>query len=137
MNAILKKTLLDEHVSDVKELQDSISFFKDQINRKLLERHRGVSGSGLKSLSIDKAIDNLIKLDERLKTALKVAETGDFEQYDKLANWKESNERQIAALKKSQRKRVNVYEFSYELLDAIKDRVSIVDMLDELKIRKK
>jgi len=137
MNALAKKSILDEHVERVAGLQKDIRFFKDMINRCLREKQRGISGAGQKSLSIEKAIEHLTKLDERLKSSLKIAETEDFEEYMKISDWKDTNERQLAALKASQRKRVNIYEFSYELLDAIKDRTNIVEMLDELKIRKK
>ncbi len=133
----MNKSLLDEHVAKMKELQDAANFFKERIALMEIKRQRGISGSGLKSLSVEKAIDNLEKLQTRLKTALKNSENGSFEHYSKLYDWVEANERQIKALKKSQRQRVNVYEFSYELIDAIKERVSIPDMLKELKIRLK
>lgn len=136
MNALAKKALTDRFVLDAKELQESIDFFTDQINRRVKEKQKGISGAGLKSLSIDKAIDNLQKLDKRLAAALKTAEKRDFGEYMKLADWKEMNERQLKALARSQRKRVNVYEFSNEILEAIKDRTNIVEMVDELKIRK-
>jgi len=125
------------HAEKMKELESYRSFYKDMVNRLLLERQRGISGAGLKSLSVEKAIDRLQRLQTRLTDALRVAESGDFETYDKLATWVETNERQLNALKKSQRKKVNVYEFSYELMDAIKDRVTLVDLVDELKIRKR
>jgi len=128
---------MKKHAERMAELEKYRNFYKDMVNRLLLERQRGISGAGLKSLSIEKAIDRLQRLQNRLTDALKVAESGDFETYDKLANWVEANERQLQALKKSQRKKVNVYEFSYELMDAIKDRVTLVDMVDELDIRKK
>lgn len=126
-----------EYARKVASVQSSINFYKERINKILLERQRGISGSGLKSLSIEQAIIRLENLDERLQKTLKEAESGDFETYDKIATWVESNQRQLESLKRSQRKRVNIYEFSYELIDAIKDRVKIVDMLDELNIKKK
>jgi hypothetical protein len=125
------------HAVIIKNLMDSRRFYKEQINRLYLKRQKSISGAGLKSLSLEKAINNLEKLGERLNNQLKIAEDGDFETYDKLADWVETNERQLKALKKSQRKRVNVYEFSYELIDIIKERVTIVDMVDELKFKKK
>lgn len=128
---------ITDHATKMKELESYKNFYKDMINRLLLERQRGLSGTGLKSLSIEKAIDRLERLQTRLTAALKTAEQGDFMTYDKLATWVETNERQLNALKKSQRKKVNVYEFTYELMDAIKERVTLVDMVDELKIRKK
>lgn len=132
-----KQRTVRNHAEYVLQLRESISFYKDQINREILRRQRGISGAGMKSLAIDKAIDRLQRLDDRLKEALKQAEKGSFENYMKIADWQEANERQLNQLKKSQRRRVNVYEFSYELLDAIKQRVTLVDMVDELKIRKK
>lgn len=131
------------HVERVNEITSRINFYKDAINRTTLKRQRGLSGAGLKSLAIDKAIKHMERLVDRLSDALKRSEEyhnaghpEEFENYSKIADWYESAERQLAALKKSQRKKVNVYEFSYELMDAIKDRVTIVDMLDELKIKK-
>lgn len=135
---------MQRHVESMKEIQDRINFYKDQINRETLRRQRGLSGAGLKSLAIDKAISHTEKLLDRLSDALKRSEAyhndghpEEFENYWKISRWYEATERQLKALQASQRKRVNVYEFSYELLDAIKDRVTIVDMLDQLQIRKK
>lgn len=139
-----KPALIRDHAERVISLRDSIKFYQDTINYWNLRRQRGISGAGLKSLSIEKAIDRLERLDERLKAALKNSEAihdagdhSEFQNYSRIASWVETNERQLNALKVSQRKRVNVFEFSYELLDAIKDRVSIVDMIDELKIKKR
>lgn len=128
---------LHDHVVKCKEISDSIKFYKDEMNRAILNRQRGISGAGMKSLSIDKAIDRLSLVDKRLTDALKIAEPGDFTEYMRIADWKDANTKQLNALKVSQRKKVNVFEFSYELMDAIKDRVTLVDMIDELKIRKK
>lgn len=125
------------HVKKCQEITQSINFYKSEINGWILKRQRGISGAGLKSLSIEKAIDRLTKVEQRLERALKQAEKGEFGDYMKIADWKEGVGRQLQALKTSQRKRVNVYEFSYELIDAIKDRVDLVYMINELKIRKK
>ena len=40
-------------------------------------------------------------------------------------------------LKRSQRAKVNIFEFSYELIAEIKERVSIADMVDQLNISRK
>ena len=135
MNKRLETT--QQHVFQVREINDRIRFYKERINRLHLQRQKAISGTGLKRLSIDKAIETLDRLEQRLSTQLKIAETGDFETYDRIADWHEATQRQLKALKKSQRKKVNLYEFSYELIDAIKDRVTLVDMLNELKIKKK
>ena len=133
-----------KHVQASNELMHSINFAKDMINKCELERQRAISGAGLKSLSIDRAIKHMERQVDRLAEALRVSETyhneghpEEFENYSKISDWYDSANRQLDALKKSQREKVNVFEFSYELMDAIKDRVSIVDMVDELKIRKK
>lgn len=132
------------HVQASNEIMRSINFAKDMINKCELERQRAISGAGLKSLSIDRAIKHMERQVDRLAEALRVSEKyhneghpEEFENYSKISDWYDSANRQLDALKKSQRKKVNVFEFSYELMDAIKDRVSIVDMVDELKIRKK
>lgn len=139
-----KQLLTIRHAKRVKELQTKINFAKDMVNKCTLERQRALSGSGLKSLSIERAITHMEKLVERIsksvQESLEYHDSGhpeEFENYDKLLTWQETAERQLAELKKSQRKKVNIFEFSYELIDAIKDRVSLVDMIDELKIRKK
>lgn len=137
-NAMSPKLIaMKKHATKMAELAKYRDFYKGTINRITLERQRGISGAGLKSLSVEKAIDRLERLQTRLTDALRSAEEGDFTEYMKIADWVDANERQLKALKKSQRKKVNVFEFSYELMDAIKERVSLVDMADELKIRKK
>lgn len=133
-----------EHAKTVTEIQKTINFAKDMINKCTLERQRGISGAGLKSLSVDRAITHLQRLSDRLGDSLQASvqyhDAGhpeEFENYLKLANWYDAVNRQLDAAKKSQRKKLNIFEFSYELMDAIKDRVTLVDMIDELKIRKK
>lgn len=128
---------MKEHAQRMAELVKYRDFYKDTINRITLDRQRGISGAGQKSLSVEKAIERLEKLQVRLTDALRTAESGDFVHYMKIADWVDANARQLKALKKSQRKKVNVFEFSYELMDAIKDRVTLVDMLDELNIKKR
>ena len=142
MNQRFERNLL--HAKKVAKIQQDISFAKDMIAKHTIKRQRGISGAGLKSLSIDKAIKHMEKQVDRLKTALNESEKltnsgkdGEFTNYMQLSDWVESAERQLKALKASQRKRVNVYEFSYELMDEIKAQVSIVDMIDELKIVKR
>lgn len=132
------------HAKRVQEIQKTINFAKDMINKATLEKQRSISGAGLKSLSIDRAIKHMERQVDRLAKALQESEAyhndghpEEFANYDKIYTWHETAVRQLEALKTSQRKKVNVFEFSYELIDAIKDRVSIVDMIDELKIRKK
>lgn len=139
-----KQLLTIQHVKSVNDLQRSINFYKDMINKCILEKQRALSGAGLKSLSIDRAIKHMEKLIERIDKAVQesveyhdAGHPEEFENYDRLVTWQEAAKRQLDALKKSQRKRVNIFEFSYELIDAIKDRVTLVDMLDELGIRKK
>ena len=133
-----------QHARRVTEIQKTINFAMDMINKCTLERQRGISGAGLKSLSLDRAIKHMERQVDRLSDALKASEAyhnaghpEEFENYDKIYTWHETANRQLEALKKSQRKKVNVFEFSYELMDAIKERVTLVDMIDELKIRKK
>lgn len=139
-----KHSRIIQHVQAVNKINSTINFAKDMINKCQLERQRGVSGAGLKSLSIEKAIIHTTKQLDRLTTALNASEKltdsgkpGEFDNYMKLSDWVELTARQLNNLKTSQRKRVNVYEFSYELMDEIKAQTSIVDMVDELKIRKK
>lgn len=133
-----------EHAKRVNNIQKNINFYKDMINKCELEKQRAISGAGLKSLSLDRAIKHLEKLHERLSEAMQRSveyhddgHPEEFTNYLRIAEWKESTERQLKAAQKSQRKKVNIFEFSYELIDAIKDRVSITDMLDELKIKKR
>ena len=132
------------HALAVTKILKDVTFAKDMIAKYTIKRQRGISGAGLKSLSIEKAIKHMEKQLDRLTTALKASEKlsdagkpGEFDNYMKLSDWVDSAARQLKALKVSQRKRVNVYEFSYELMDEIKEQVSIVDMIDELKIVKK
>lgn len=133
-----------EHTKNVLELTKTVNFAKDMINKCILEKQRATSGAGLKSFSIDRAISHMERQVNRLSDALQASEAyhndghpEEFMNYMKISDWYDSAVRQLQELKKSQRKKVNVYEFSYELMDAIKEHVSIVDMIDELKIRKK
>lgn len=139
-----KQRRMVEHAKNVAEIQKTIRFAQDMINKCNLERQRGLSGAGLKSLSIDRAIKHMERLVDRLSDALRRSDEyhnaghpEEFENYDKIYRWHETANRQLEELKKSQRKKVNIFEFSYELIDAIKERVSLVDMIDELQIRKK
>lgn len=133
-----------EYTKQARKMTETIEWCNDMINKALIERERGTAGAGKKSLTVDKAIEHTTRQITRLKALQAVAEKNDangvkgaFEQYDQITDWLEGAERQLKALQKSQRKKVNLYEFSYELMDAIKDRVTLVDMVDELEIKKR
>lgn len=139
-----KHLLTIQHAQRVNSIRKDINFAKDMINKSVLEKQRALSGAGLKSLSIDRAIKHMEKLVDRISNAVKesveyhdAGHPEEFENYDRLVTWEETAKRQLEALKKSQRKKVNIFEFSYELIDAIKERVALVDMLDELGIKKR
>lgn len=135
-----EQAILQDYLMKRQEILESIEFFKDRISKLELQKLKATSGAARKSVSYEKAIETLTELEQRLAKALKVADGDDskkFDSYYKLYQWHEDTIRQLKHIKMKQRKRVNIFEFSTDLLEAIKDRVTIVDMVDELKIRKK
>ena len=135
-----EQAYLQEYLMKRREILESIEFFKERISKLELQKLKATSGGARKSLSYEQAIETLTKLEHRLSKALKDGEdskSNNFESYYKIYQWHQQTLRQLKHLKGKQRKRVNIFEFSTDLIDAIKDRVTIVDMVDELKIRKK
>lgn len=134
------QALLQEYLLKRQEIIESIEFFKERISKLELQKLKSTSGGARRSLSYEQAIETLTELESKLSKALKQADADDsknFDSYYKMHQWHEQTVRQLKHLKMKQRKRVNIFEFSTDLLEAIKDRVTIVDMLDELKIYKK
>lgn len=130
--------LRDEYVKKITDLKDSCKFYEERISDLEMRILKAQSGGALKSFSIDRGIKHLTLLSNKLYSKMNSEKVQDnFLLYDKLATWQESIDRQVSQLKKSQRARVNIFEFSYELIAEIKSRVSIADMVDELGISRK
>lgn len=134
-----KQILLEEYFTKKKTFQEAIDFYNERILKMEYKRQKAISGAAKKSLSVEHAIENLRALEQRLFKVLKKANDENsmkFEDFSKLTDWYEQTQRQIKQLEKTQRKRVNVFEFSHELIDAIKERATLLDMIEELNIRK-
>lgn len=128
----------DAYVAKITELNDSKKFYYERIAKLEMKILRSQSGGGLKSLSLEQGIKHLSLLCDKLEVKINLPNVQEnYELYDKISTWKENVERQLAELKKSQRAKVNIFEFSYELIAEIKDRVSIADMVDQLNISRK
>lgn len=128
----------DAYVKRITELKDSMKFYQERITSLEMKILRAQSGGGLKSFSLDIGIKHLKSLSQKLDAKAKTKEVdANFELYMKIMDWKENVDRQIGQLEKSQRAKVNIFEFSYELIAEIKERVSIADMVDQLNISRK
>lgn len=122
----------------ITDLNDSKVFYHERIAKLEMQILRAQSGGGLKSFSLEQGIKHLTLLFDKLDIKMNSqAAQENFELYDRLATWQENIGRQIEQLKKSQRAKINIFEFSYELIAEIKDRVSIADMVDQLNIKRK
>lgn len=128
----------DVYVKRITELKDSVKFYNERIAKLEMKILRSQSGGGLKSFTLESGIKHLTLLSDKLEVRMNLPSVKDnFELYDKIVTWRENIQRQVEQLKRSQRAKVNIFEFSYELIAEIKERVSIADMVDQLNISRK